>query len=73
MGGSTSSSPTAAWSRMGSSLLLPLPARPMPPRPQEQEHESSSSDSQTSHFLSWLACLIGPNSGGVSRLFSTSI
>ena len=72
VGVSTTSSPTAAWSRMGSYLLLPLPPRPLPPRPLPPA-------TRTGVFFVGFTDTAFPlvvgmlNNYGVSRLFSTSI
>ena len=71
VGVSTTSSPTTAWSKMGSSLLLPLPPRPLPPWPRPPATAGVFFFEFTDIAFPLLVGIL--NISGVSRLFSTSI
>ena len=60
-----------AWSRMDSFLLLPLPPRPLPPRPRPPATGVFFIGFTDIEFPLLVSML--KTSGGVSRLFSTSI
>ena len=71
VGVSTTSSPTAAWSGMGNSLLLPLPPWPLPPWPRPPATAGVFFVVFTDIAFPLLVGIL--NISGVSRLFSTSI